>query len=216
MSLPERIPVKYSEDLAQFADIRPVVRQAMTLHELVGLVLATTGKHPERVRDLLRSGTCVYNIYRYWWGGFDVDEAALQAVLGEFPDPEPTRLFRGEDCQWARFTDAEEPCPHAALIERREAERARWFRRQSFWAFLMEFASGKQPAYQDYSYYHRADLYWAELNPPDQAQLRRETARLASRVLQQRLARAEWAWLELGCPRAGGGNSGLNSRAQAC
>jgi len=77
----DTIAVRYSEDLAQYADLRPVVRQAMTLEELLGLVLATTGKHPGRVRAHLRSGTCTYNIYRYWWEGFEIDDATLDAAL---------------------------------------------------------------------------------------------------------------------------------------
>ncbi len=75
--LPDTIPVKFTEDLAQYADIRPVRRQPMTRKELVGLVLATTGKHPERIREILRRGTCTYNIFRYWWDALELDPATL-------------------------------------------------------------------------------------------------------------------------------------------
>ncbi|MBI4467204.1 MAG: hypothetical protein HY656_07250 [Acidobacteria bacterium] len=202
MTRPEKIPVKYSEDLAQFADLRPVVRQPMTLEELVGLVLATAGKHPGRVRELLRSGTCVYNIYRYWWESFEIDDFTLDAVLARFPDPNPAQPFRGAYCLWARLADATEPKPHTVTFEKPEAEPRRWFRRQSFWDFLLDLASAKQPAYLDYSYYHRADLYRAALNDLDRTLLRHHCARLASRALQRRLAsRADWAWLELACSR---------------
>ena len=202
---PDSIPVKYSEDLAQFAELRPVVRQPMMLPELVGLVLATTGKHPERVRVLLRGGTCVYNIYRYWWDGLEIDDATLETVLAEFPDPDPARAFRGEDCVWVQFADAHEPAPHTLLLEKVETARRRWLRRQSFWDFLMEFAAAKQPVYQDYSYYHRADLYRAELTGGDRALLQWESRRRAPRTVQRRLGhRSDWAWLELGCPRSGG------------
>lgn len=203
MSAPEKIPVKYSEDLAQFAELRPVVRQVMTLGELVGLVLTSTGKHPRRIRAHLRSGTCVYNIYRYWWDSFEIDDATLNAVLAAFPDPDPTRPFRGGDCQWAKFYDARQPVPHSLTLEKQEAARRRWFRPQSFWNFLMDFADRQQPVYQDYSYYHRADLYRAALSGVDRARLRHESRRLAPRSVQQRLTRPDdWVWLELGCPRS--------------
>lgn len=198
------IAVRYSEDLAQFAELRPVVRQPMTLPELVGLVLVTTGKHPERVRELLRGGTCVYNIYRYWWERLEIDDASLVAVLAEFPDPDPARAFRGQDCAWVKFTDAGEPVPHTLILEKAEAARRRWFRRRSFWDFVLEFAGAKPPTYQDYSYYHCADLYRAALSDADRARLRQESHHLATRAVRQRLGRgSEWVWLELGCPRGG-------------
>lgn len=196
------ISVRFSEDLAQYADLRPVRRQPMRLEELVGLVLTSTGKHPERVHALLRSGTCVYNIYRYWWDGFELDPPTLEAVLARFPDPDPARPFQPADCLWVKFSDAHEPKPHTVFIEREQAARRRWFRRQSFWDFLMELADGKQPGYVDYSYYDRADLYRAELAPSERARLAQESRRLAPRRLWQPLARGfAWAVLELACRR---------------
>lgn len=212
-----KIPVKFSEDLAQYADIRPVRRQPMTLRELVGLVLATTGKHPERVREHLRSGTCLYNIYRYWWDGFEIDEGTLTVVLGEFPDPDPSRVFCAEECQWARFYDDREPVPHEVVIEPAEAGRRRWLRRQSFWDFLLGFARVKQPLYQDYSYYHRADIYRAGLTDLDRALLLQKSHRLAPRSLRVRLGRgSNWIVLELGCPRAGSADRRVESPGEAC
>jgi hypothetical protein len=202
------IAVKYSEDTAQFAELRPVRRQPMTLQELVGLVLVTTGKQPARLRERLQKGTCTYNIYRYWWDGFALDDATLSAVLAEFPDPDPSRLFHAPECVWMRLYDAQEPVPHSALIEKHEAKRRRWFRGQSLWNFLLEFACSRPPAYLDYSYYHRADLYRRELTPADCARLRQASERLASRALKHTLAHGpDWVWLELACPRAGAAHS---------
>jgi hypothetical protein len=196
------IPVKFSEDTAQFADLRPVRRQPMTLHELVGLLLTSTGKHPERLRERLAKGTCTYNIYRYWWEGFEIDPPTLDAVLAEFPDPDPARLFHPADCVWARLFDEQQPVPHEALIEKVEASRRRWLRPKTFWAHMIEFAASRQPVYQDYFYYHRADLYRVALTPGDVLALRADSQRLATRGLRQRLAGA-WAWvgLELACER---------------
>ena len=199
----DTIAVRYSEDLAQYADLRPVVRQAMTLEELLGLVLATTGKHPGRVRAHLRSGTCTYNIYRYWWEGFEIDDATLDAALARFPDPDPARRFHPTACLWMRFADAQEPKPHTLTVEREEATRRRWFRRESFWDFLLALVTSKELTYQDYSYYHRADLYRAELAALDRALLLHQSRRLAPRALAERLARGfEWASLEAACGRS--------------
>jgi hypothetical protein len=198
----ELIQVKYSEDTAQFADLRPVRRQPMTLHELVGLVLTSTGKHPERLRERLAKGTCTYNIYRYWWEGFPIDPPALDAVLAEFPDPDPARPFDPALCLWARFFDDQQPVPHEALIEKEEAGQRRWFRRRNFWDFLIELSQQRQPAYQDYSYYHRADLYRVALVPGTLAPLLNECRRLARRSLQQRLwSGSLWVGIELACRR---------------
>jgi len=197
------IQVKFSEDLAQFADTRPVRRQPMRLRELVGLVLTATGKHPERVRERLRSGVCPYNIYRYWWEGFELDDAALAAALAEFPDLDLALPFRASHCLWAQFSESSGPRSHSALVEQAEAGARRWFRAQSFWSPLMELAERKQPAYHDYSYYHRADLYRAELTTPDRDLIVREAQRLARRRLRERLLGrgAAWTHLELACSR---------------
>jgi hypothetical protein len=196
------IPVKYSEDTAQFADLRPVRRQPMTLHELVGLVLISTGKHRERLRERLAKGTCAYNIYRYWWEGFAVDPPTLETVLAAFPDPDPARPFDPALCLWARFFDDQQPTPHETLIEKEEAGRRRWFRRRSFWDSLMEFSQNRQPIYQDYSYYHRADLYRVALAAGNLAQVLDECRRLAHRSVQHRLWRGSlWVGIELGCRR---------------
>jgi len=203
MKADDIIQVKYSEDLAQFADVRPVRRQPMSLHELVGLVLTATGKHAERVRERLRSGTCPYNIYRYWWDGFEIEDAPLAVVLAEFPDPDPARPFRREACLWARLSDSRQPVAHTLLIEKAEAAARRWFRPQSFWESLLDSLSAAQLSYQDYSYLHRADIYRTELTPESRARLVAAAQRLARRALRERLLQrsVEWARLELACGR---------------
>ncbi|HXE74524.1 MAG TPA: hypothetical protein VNN18_02665 [Candidatus Xenobia bacterium] len=195
--------MKYSEDLAQFAEVRPVRRQPMTLHELVGLVLTATGKHSERVRERLRSGTCPYNIYRYWWEGFEIEEAALAEVLAEFPDADPSRPFRREACRWARLSDSSQPVAHMLLIEKEEAAARRWFRPQSFWDSLMNSLAVSQIAYQEYSYLHRADIYRTEVTAEISVRLAEAAQRLARGGLRERLLRrgVEWARLELACVR---------------
>ncbi|MGH9804425.1 MAG: hypothetical protein ACRD4D_04570 [Candidatus Acidiferrales bacterium] len=198
----ELIQVKYTEDLAQFAETRPVRRQPMTLKELVGLVLTSTGKQPGRIAERLQSGTCTYNIYRYWWDGFALDPAALAALLAEFPDPEPARPFRPESCVRIHLLDSAEPVPRALALEKAEAARRRWFQRRSCWDLLLEFAGARAPGYVDYSYYHRADLYRVSLAPADRAWLVKDCRRLAARSLARQFDRGlDWVAMELACKR---------------
>lgn len=203
MPVPESIPVRFTEDEASYLSARPIRRQPFTLRQLVDMILSGTGKQPHRIREILHAGTFVHNVYRYWWEGLEVDEASLRSLLAEFPDPDPTRFFRSEECVWTRFYDAAEPTPRAVAIEKAEAEMRRWLHRQSFWDFLMDWARGKQPPYLDYSYYHHADIYRAELTATDRALVREAGRRLASRSVRARLGRGrECVRLEFGCPRA--------------
>ncbi len=196
------IPVRFTEYLAQFAELRPVRQQPMTLRELVGLVLTSTGKQPGRVRERLRGGTCDYNIYRYWWDSLEIEPATLDRILAEFPDPDPGRPFKPQACVWVRLSDNHKPVPHQLLLEKEEAARRRWFRSQSFWDFLLDFARSKPLAYREFSYYYRADLYRTEVTLTDHLLLLEAARRLAHRPLGRQFGREEeWAWLELACKR---------------
>ena len=88
MPLPETIPVKYTEEEAEYLSVRPVVRQTFRLRELVDMVLAVTGKDAARVQQILRSGTTVFHFYRYWWPAVEAGEDELAPLLAEFPDPD--------------------------------------------------------------------------------------------------------------------------------
>ena len=146
MSSPsDTILVKFSEEVAQYADLRPVRRQPMTLAELVGLILTSTGKHPERVQEKLRGGTCTYNVYRYWWEGAEISSQALADILAAFPDPDPSRPFSAAACLWVRLLNPGEPAGHSLTLEKQEAARRRWLRRESPWDILMNLAEKKQP-----------------------------------------------------------------------
>jgi hypothetical protein len=98
MPLPEVIPVRRTEEEAGYVSIRPVVRQNFRLNDLLGLVLGVTGKHPERIRQILRSGSVSFHGYHYSWGGFSLEDQELAALLAHFPDADPSRAFRPEAC----------------------------------------------------------------------------------------------------------------------
>jgi hypothetical protein len=96
--LPETIPVKYTEEEAEYISMRPLVRQEFRSAELVDMIVQVAGKDPDRVRKILGAGTIVFHLFRYWWPGFDVDTAALSEILRKYPDADPQRAFRAEDC----------------------------------------------------------------------------------------------------------------------
>src|SRR5260370_39556633 len=57
------------------------------------MVVSVTGKNVSRVQQIFRTGTVVYNGYRYWWDGFPANETELTGLLALFPDDDPSRPF---------------------------------------------------------------------------------------------------------------------------
>ena len=66
--------------------------------ELLDMVVGVTGKNLERIQQILKSGTLVYHSYRYWWPGFDAESKELSSLLAQFPEAEPSRPFRTQEC----------------------------------------------------------------------------------------------------------------------
>jgi hypothetical protein len=97
-ALPEIIPVKYTEEEAEYLSMRPLVRQEFRSAELVDMIVQVAGKDPRRVQKILSAGTIVFHSFRYWWTGFEADAAALSEILTKYPDADPQRIFRAEDC----------------------------------------------------------------------------------------------------------------------
>ncbi len=200
MPLPAQIPVKYTEEEAEYLSVRPVVRQTFQLTELVDMVLGVTGKDPARVQQILRSGTLVFNSYRYWWTGFEAEAEELRAVLANFPDADPARVFRAQECTIAIFMGNSALLVSGVLmlpangieITRAEAARKRLLHRKSFWDALLSLAqnsaTGPTPSYFSYSYLRRADLYHLEIAPEQAASLARAVEKLAPRSVRSRLA----------------------------
>jgi hypothetical protein len=178
VALPETIPVKYTEEEAEYLSVRPVVRQTFRLDELLDMLLTLAGKDVARLRQILRAGTAVYHSYRYWWPGFDAAEEDLRAALARFPEPDPGRPFRSAECA-AVLLEVESGPGRAPLeLPREAASRRRWFRRASLWDALMGLAESAPPEYVTYSYAHRGDLYAARISAEQRERLAREGARL--------------------------------------
>jgi hypothetical protein len=214
MPLPAQIPVKYSEEEAEYLSVRPVVRQTFQIFELVDMVLGVTGKDAARVQQILRTGTLVFNFYRYWWTGFDADVQELAALLAKFPDADPARPFRSEECTVAMFVGKSAPQIFGALtlpangveITRAEAARKRLLKSKSFWDALLSLAHdealGSAPVYLGYSYQRRADVYQLELVPPQALALAQAAEKLAPRSLRASVPQiAAAARLLFLCPR---------------
>jgi hypothetical protein len=185
--LPETIPVRYTEEEAGYVTVRPLVKQTFRLNELLDMILSVTGKDVERVHQLLQAGTVVYHFYRYSWPGIDASEAELAAALAQFPDADPARPFAADKCTNAVFDAAGATARHLLDLDRDVASKRRLFSRQSFWQGLMVIAADEKPAYQNYSYGRRADMYRIELDGESLSRIEDAAARLATGKLKSAL-----------------------------
>ena len=124
MPLPAQIPVKYSEDDAQFISIRPLVRQTFRPAELIDMIVSVTGKDPHRVQQILRSGTIVFNSYRYWWDSIDSASTELATLTRRLSrrrslPPLQSRKLHGSNPGIRRHSAAPltAPCSHRSISQ---------------------------------------------------------------------------------------------------
>lgn len=188
MPLPQTIRVKYTEEEAEYVSIRPLVQQEFRGSELVDMVLSVTGKDPARIQQILRSGTIVFHSYRYWWQGFEADSPALEEILGRYPDPDASRPFRADDCREIILESSGSPPSHSIHLPRDASDKKRLLRSRSFWDCLLDFARASAPAYRDYSYALRGDIYDLPLSKQQIARLAADARRYATRALRPQLS----------------------------
>lgn len=202
MTLPEAIPVRYSEEEAGYVTFRPVVRQTFRRDELLDMILSVTGKDPGRIRQILRSGTVVFHFYRYWWEGFEAGEDELNALLAGFPDSDPTRAFSPAACTLALLESGESPARTPLELHRGELSHKRLLRRRSFWDELLAAGAAGPLAYQGYSHAHHADMYRVPLTDDWRARLDAAAESLAPRFWRTPLrALSHTAGIVFICPR---------------
>lgn len=168
--------------------MRPVVSQTFRAAELVDMIVRVSGKDSERVQQILRSGTIVFHSFRYWWQGFEPDMAALRAVLASYPDADPSRAFRPEDCSEIILESSGSPPRYSLRVTREDARKRRLLRSRSFWDCLMDFANENVPRYREYSYALHGDIYAAAVSAEQVVRLGREAAQYAGRTLRGDLA----------------------------
>lgn len=159
MPLPEQIPVRYTEEDAGYVSMRPVVKQTFRLNELADMVVSVTGKHAERVQQILRNGTVVYNGYRYSWDGIPAELAEIASLLHPFPDDNPARPFEPEDAKSVLFEMGGGTQRSTVEILRSDASGRKLFGKHSPWDILVQFAVKSTARYEKYSHARKADLY---------------------------------------------------------
>jgi hypothetical protein len=193
--LPETIAVKFTEEEAEYLSVRPLVRQTFRSAELVDMILSVTGKDVARIQQILRSGTVVFHFYRYWWQGFESDAKELGALLEKYPDADPSRPFRAEECTAVLLETGGHGARRPLELPREAASAKRLFRTRSFWDCLMDLARPEagahppvaMPAYLEYSYTRQADIFVRSLSATEAAALAQEAERLAPRALRARM-----------------------------
>jgi hypothetical protein len=200
--LPETIPVRYTEEDAGYVTVRPVVRQTFLLDNLLDMILSVAGKDAARVKKLLQAGTVVYHFYRYSWAGFEASDAEIGVALAKFPDADPSRPFAPAACARAIFESGGVNPRRLLELTREAGARRRFLRSLSFWQHLVETAKNEQPAYLEYSYAERADVYRLTLDTRLLNALDRAASRMAPHKLRLALCvLPNTARILLICPR---------------
>jgi hypothetical protein len=169
MSLPQQIPVRYAEDDAGYVTMRPVVKQTFRLAELADMVVSVVGKDPARVQQILRTGTVLYNGYRYWWDSLSADLLEIETTVSGFPDDDPSRPFDQANVTAVLFESGGGTQRNLIELSTREAAEKKLFAKSSPWDVLTQFAGTDAPRYEKYSHARRADLFRLTL-PFDRAQ----------------------------------------------
>jgi len=182
MSLPDRIQVKLSSEVAEAISLTPVVVREISIRELVEYMLGVTGKDEARIRELLLRGTLVSGASRFRWSGWEADRAAVIELLATFPDPEPGRRFDQERAVRAILRGGRQ----AIEIPRAAGERKPLFRRGNFWNLLLEVAAARL-RYHTYSYRERVDVYHGALEPAAAQRLRSAVGLLTYSALRDRI-----------------------------
>ncbi|HUK29611.1 MAG TPA: hypothetical protein VLV89_00765 [Candidatus Acidoferrum sp.] len=191
--MPETIPVRFTEEDAEYVSVRPIKRQTFRLRELTDMVLSVTDRDLPRIQKIFHSGTIVYHFFRYTWDGFDADAAELAALLAGFPDDfppgDPRRKFSAETCT-AALIESSAVGRQPVEILREAAERKPLFSSHSFWECFITLAAANPDAvtYSGYSFARHADLFGLDLSPEQSAALLKDAARLAPRNLRVAIA----------------------------
>jgi len=195
MALPQQIPVRYSEEEAGYVTMRPVVKQTFRIDELTDMVVSVAGKDTARIQQIFRTGTVVYNGYRYWWESIAADLGEIEPLLAPFPDDDPSRPFDAGKVTAILLESGGGTQHRVAEISRQEASRKRIFGNSSPWDILDQSTNSQTPRYEKYSYLRRADLFRITLPYELAQELLASMLEAAPRTIRRR-------WLGLRPPTA--------------
>lgn len=189
---PAKIRVKLVSEAAEYISVTHVVQRDFALGELIEMMLPVLGKDAGRIRQILGAGTLSNGEYRYRWEPFEAVTEEIEALLGNFPDPQPERPFDPASCFLVRFRRGVETLD----LPRENVSKRPLFGGQSFWEALLGLA-GEQVRYSDYSYGDQADVFVLPLDLAIVEQLNGLLPLLkpksaAERLLRFRPERIEW------------------------
>jgi hypothetical protein len=188
MPLPNQIHLRYTEQDAGHLSVRPVINQTFRLHELVDMVVSVAGKDPARVHQIFRTGSVIFNGYRYWWNPLSPDPGEIETLLAQFPDDDPARVFVPSQAIAALLEMGGGPQRVVTEILRQDAAQKKLFAKQSPWDILLAWAANKPARYEKFDHARKADLFRISL-PFDQAHhLQAAILNAAPRKLKFRLS----------------------------
>ncbi|MBK5294974.1 MAG: hypothetical protein JJE04_25270 [Acidobacteriia bacterium] len=196
-AFPETIRVKLSSEAAGAISLTPVVVRDIPARELMEYMLPQTGKRIDRIHEILMRGSMVSGASRFRWEGWQASENDIAGMLAHFPDPEPWRPFERKLCVHAAL------CGPTARIEvpREAASQRSFLRRTSYWDVLMRVAAASSPAYREYSYKDRGDVYRMTLGSEAASTLRGEAFRLVFSTLTRQIQGAALDAVDFQVPR---------------
>jgi hypothetical protein len=186
MPLPNQIPVRYSDEDAGYVSIRPVVRQSFRLPELADMIVSVVGKDPARVQQILRTGTVVYNGFRYRWDSLSAGLPDIEALLASFPDDDPSRPFHPAQAIAVLLEIGGGTQRSIVEITRQDADEKKLFTRLAPWDVLLQVAAEVPPRYEKYAHARRADFFRVTLPYDRSRQLLTAMLEVAPRALRHR------------------------------
>jgi len=188
MPLPDQIPLRYSDEDAGYVSMRPVVKQSFRLPELIDMIVRVVGKDPDRVQQILHTGTIVYNGYRYTWDSLSADPSELPALLAPFADDDPSRPFDPAQSSAVLLESGGGTQRNVIELSRRDLSSKKLFAKHSPWDLLVKLAAVDPPRYEKYSHARHADLFRLTLQYDRGQQLLVALLDAAPRALRQRWA----------------------------